>query len=607
MVTEMCPVQSWPGQRQKSVLMPTIQTTDSRSMRAHFHNFPESALHVSYPPLKTKSGASLSKPCRRSQPNHFKNGKGYSPNLSKARYVHKIAKFPSISNGNHSTSSSPFPQKSRPHTKGSFPSIDSPLPRARSLPSQMSMSNDYLSRQNTRCFTREPTKQSLRASKLQAADRTRHSLQREPTLLAPSKHGFHQRSKSPTYKALIDVREYLEANLAKKIKEFIQSREGIRARNNSVMTDITSSVDVKRMTPEDTSSAVLNEYFEADVQGIDGTSVSDIESIQGEFTESRESVGVSRDSTSTFVPQQTPPTSFNFNLGYLREHLNDSRLLSLDIDEIEKRYRLKHKSASLKAKKPRRVIAPPTSDPLFLPLPFKKPKRKEHKQYDDQTIEEENESRDSLEESDDELTETISARVDVFKYKSANEDAKISPVRNLSPKLPKSFTIDDIDKKMAETSETLKFTFKKISEAEQKGVVAKPKVPDPEPEVEEKPPEMTEKEKFQKMKERMAQRKQHRASRKESYLQYSMQLEHITKMNKTFEADEDSEGGNLLASMTFKKLDNIMKFKTRKKGRLGIEVPLSDSDDEEEGEEEDDDDEDDDGTLAQTEDGELSD
>ncbi|XP_070540796.1 uncharacterized protein [Ptychodera flava] len=590
MVTEMRPVQSWPGQNGKAMLMPKLQSATLSPGRAHFNGQTDSVHRLSRPTKKSKSSVSfLPEPYPKKVNGYYKNG--YSPNPRKARYVHQTAALPSIANGISTTSSrsSPFPiRKSRPNTKGAFPNIGSP----RSLPSRLSL-YDSLTRESTKLITRLNTRNFTRdngqvSKPLVARERTRISLKREPTIIAPSTHGFHPRSHSPTYKALIDVKEYLEANLAKEIKEFIKSTEGIRATNNSVFTEAPSTVTFQPAPDERRgTSSMLNEYFESTVQGIDATSTAgdiDSRSLHSEMTDSRESIGQPGHATRAAPPR--PTVNFHFDLSYLKEHLNDRSLLTLDTDEVEKRYRSKHKPEKKKAKKSK-PTAPP--DPLLLTVfPLKKRRRKRPKKINDGVIAEEDESRLSTPEGDEEedednvvvdLTRTYSESLDETEVESEYDyEFEPTPRKLTADPVNVPVTIDNIDEKMAQTSQILQSTFKRISEAEKKGAAEKP--PPRAPSLgEEEPPatqELSAGEKYKKMKDRMAKRKQQRAERKESYLQYSLQLEQIKRMNEDF-VDDGDEGGNMLASMTFKKIDNIMKYKTKKVGRLGLEVPESDS------------------------------
>ncbi|XP_077862391.1 uncharacterized protein LOC144344192 [Saccoglossus kowalevskii] len=585
MLREMSPVRSWPvGVNHPLLHVPAIRTSEIRPGRALL--LKRANTDLSYCASRQNAAVSGSFPEPRSRYNQspLRNTHNDSPRQSRGKYINNVSVFPTIANGNVSTSSSPFPgsNKSRPGTNRNFLDVESPIRKTKSLPSQLSSrNNDFWNRDKVRHVNGYgPTRDFVRESTRLSRDITRLSLQREPTVLLPSKHGYHRRSKSPTYIALIEAKEYLDALLSKKIKDFLKTREGIRATNNSAMTEMTSH-DIIRFpstTPESNrgrTTLMLNDHFETHIADLSDNDVSDVESM---FSHSDAVDTQCKPLFSVSLVRPRPSLSFRFDMKFLRDHLNDTIFLNMDSDAIERRYKSKHKTKKKKRKK-KSVDSPGSKLHVYPPLPHTA--KSVRKTPEDEAIEEESiVSSSSVDDGGVNLIQSYEE-----KLADIDDEYKLPVVSPPPPVIterpPIVITMDDIDKKMAKTSQTLQSTFKRISEAEQTAAVipSPAQVIKPEPEPEPEPPVMTSHQKYQKMKQRMENRKQERETRKESYLQYSMQLEHIKKMNDKVGKDED--GNNMLASMTLKKIDNIMEYKTRRQGRFGVIVHDSDSDDDE--------------------------
>ncbi|XP_022112187.1 uncharacterized protein LOC110991224 [Acanthaster planci] len=428
-------------------------------------------------------------------------------------------------------------------------------------------------------------------------------------VLYVSKHGYHPRSKSPTYPILIGTKDTLNLALCKKLWRIRRDLEGRKARENSVVYSEISQALIDEKDTEQWYEKMFDEHEQDDEEEEDQDMVA-IESLRlanpdGEFAQSDESI-------STAHPR--PHMDLLFDKKYLREHINDWSILGINIEEEERRSEQRLKTAP---------VARPTSAERKARVSIQMSTVKAKVSHR-QTIAVNRDSKPARARGEHRATRlpAVPTTGRVFHARAngkkrgtrkmtkkpnlaQHSDEEVLPdltngegdTRTPSPtfefplETPEDLELADMDRRKSLVSKYLHST--KLSESsptpkETEDVPAEDadQAKTPEEEIqEEKPKELTEKEKFILMRKRMDERKAKMQKRREDFLDYSMLGIRSQRRRNAGDPGAPSGSKNSLGSLMSTRLESMATFKARV--YQGEEVDEDDEEDEDENAEED--------------------
>ncbi|XP_071792320.1 uncharacterized protein [Asterias amurensis] len=415
-----------------------------------------------------------------------------------------------------------------------------------------------------------------------------------------SKHGYHPRSKSPTYPVLIGTKDTLNLALCKKLWRIRRDLEGRKARENSVIFSEVSQSVHDDSEAEKWYEIMFDEHEQDDEE--DDHDMTAIESLrlaneEGEFAQLDESI-------STQYPR--PRVDLHFDRKYLKEHINDWAILGIDIEEEElktgqrlrtasvarptsaqngrkprvptqttTRVKISHRESSLGVKK----VAKDRQENRVTKLPAVPTARRAfHAKNNHKKKGKKTKKPHLAVDSDDELLPALM---------NGDRDSRTpSPTLEFPPHEPNP-ELDDIDRRKSLVSKYLNSPSPNTNRVEEP-IQTEPKPEDdavkpPEPD-EDKPKELTEKEKFVMMRKRMDERKAVMQKRREDFMDFSM-LGIKSQRRRTQDGGAPAGGKNSLGSLMSTRLESMATFKTRK--YRGEEVDDDDEDDDDDDDDED--------------------
>ncbi|XP_038071871.1 uncharacterized protein LOC119740590 isoform X2 [Patiria miniata] len=427
-------------------------------------------------------------------------------------------------------------------------------------------------------------------------------------VLYVSKHGFHPRSKSPTYPVLIGTKDTLNLALCKKLWGIRRDLEGRKARENSVVFSEISQALVDEKETDRWYEKMFDEHEQDDVEDQDMAAIESLRlaNPDGEFAQSDESI-------STVQPR--PQVDLLFDKKYLKEHINDWTILGIDIEEEEMKTEQRSKPASSArptsaSRKPRVPIQTTTvkAEVSHRQTSFankeSKPVRtkREHRATRLPAVPTNGRvfhARDNRKKRGNKITKKpiLAQQSDeelLPDLTNGGRDTRTpSPTFEFSPNEPENsddLVLDDMDRRKSLISKYLRSPKPSESppvseELEDTPAENPEKADSPEQEnEEEKPKELTEKEKFVLMRKRMDERKAKMQKRREDFLEYSMPGMRSQRRRGAGDPGAPSSSKNSLGSLMSTRLESMATFKTRK--YQGEEVDEEDEGDEDEDEDE---------------------